>query len=1099
MWRASCRSSRSRRDNNPGVSRQDRSAFPAISPITTPQPMSTVTHPICLCGLIVDGLVVPFPMTQPMPLFVSHPSLRINLRILVLFHALHSAVLISWTCCLDAANSAARSGRYRDSCKTHNAQGVQGHLAQALPHPHSVQPVNAPPSPPPTQLRLTSQCTPPSRPPAQGQQAGPSRNPPQHGAIRGARGLARPLSNTWVHQYHNDNVRFDTSKVTRQKVDAIVAKTSNLVVYYSKGQSPLQLQIDVDASQTRLSDHPGLIEGLQINPASWLDLYANLEWKTMQASTYFLLDKHAPTLIRLRPSLLVELDLGDCPNIDKFIGKQSRKRTGTALVSPPKAARTNTNLTPGQSRDVIEIPDSPPTTSTVFPLLVPLVPSSSHAPILSQLQSLPQTASPERKFPDSFYACEHDAAWKKYDALRDSSSGKTSIPAVFSTLFPDGAIYLFTPPHVKQHFVAFGRTEEGSWKSFLVGLRDVEAGRSLVSAAPIPMLHHSPAPTTIVKVEPAPIPAAQDGSILNPPPAQRDPAPASVFGLCDFCDIPLTIAPSAKLTQLLTQLVPQSQLDPTPVNPNHRAAFMPHQSVAYCRQHAMDMNLLPTARANSWPEHINYAGLVLRVHDILPTLQEILENLPECDTFQAALTSEAFKKATGYFGELGYRNISSTIRSLFPAITITVDFAPLSWDALMDQVLIPEAMVCLICEDLDISPELASTVLEESTPFGLVYHSDTLDRDRCVQREKERGKAREQPALPLRVSSPRLTPSPAHPSPSPVPSPLLPPHAVSPHLAPAAWSRSPTPPSPTLDPDAICPYCDQEFPIAPTDTLTAMAKKLSSISWPDPLPEYPHHRTLPQITMSLDHCARHRFERDLIPAAIAGNWPFAPDFAHLFHRILDLGPTLRNLSKNLDQSHFCMVSRQYYGNKLTQLSSLGHQYLSNRVHGSAYYGERGYQLLDLALRFIFPGTFDISNFRPLTYDIVLREVLIPEATIRLIQQDMGITLDAAIVVLENSDAFGRLLHPSDNDCRFYNAALSTIARSHRRTQWGLRTWEASGSPLDFHAWLQNQWDTEDAMAVKVEHIDQLIPAQGSNHVDWSKVNLHAPVIDLTDL
>ncbi|KAJ7809306.1 hypothetical protein B0H14DRAFT_3759998, partial [Mycena olivaceomarginata] len=251
----------------------------------------------------------PFPMTQPMPLFVSHPSLRINLRLLVLFHALHSAVLISWTCCLDAANSDARSGRYRDSCKTHNAQGVQGHLAQALPHPHSVQPVNAPPSPPPTQLRLTSQCTPPSRPPAQ--------------ASRRDQAVTLRSTEQSVEHCHNDNVRFDTSKVTRQKVDAIVAKPSNLVVYYSKGQSPLQLQIDVDASQTRLSDHPGLIEGLQINPASWLDLYANLEWKTMQASTYFLLDKHAPTLIRLRPSLLVELDLGDCPDIDKFIGKQS--------------------------------------------------------------------------------------------------------------------------------------------------------------------------------------------------------------------------------------------------------------------------------------------------------------------------------------------------------------------------------------------------------------------------------------------------------------------------------------------------------------------------------------------------------------------------------------------------------------------------------------------------------------------------------------------------------------------------------------------------------------------------------------------------------
>jgi hypothetical protein len=41
------------------------------------------------------------------------------------------------------------------------------------------------------------------------------------------------LSNTWVHQYHNDNARSDTSKVTRQKVDAIVAKTSDLVVYHS--------------------------------------------------------------------------------------------------------------------------------------------------------------------------------------------------------------------------------------------------------------------------------------------------------------------------------------------------------------------------------------------------------------------------------------------------------------------------------------------------------------------------------------------------------------------------------------------------------------------------------------------------------------------------------------------------------------------------------------------------------------------------------------------------------------------------------------------------------------------------------------------------
>jgi hypothetical protein len=167
------------------------------------------------------------------------------------------------------------------------------------------------------------------------------------------------------------------------------------------------------------------------------------------------------------------------------------------------------------------------------------------------------------------------------------------------------------------------------------------------------------------------------------------------------------------------------------------------------------------------------------------------------------------------------------------------------------------------------------------------------------------------------------------------------------------------------------------------------------------------------------------------------------------------------------------------------------------------YGERGYQLIDMVLRFMFSDTtFDISSFHPLTYDIVLREVLIPEAASRLIRHDMGITLQAATVVLEESHNFGRTLHPSNDDCEFYNAALSTIARSHRRTAWGLRVWEASGSRLDFHAWLQEQRDMEETIAVKVEPVDtEILRAQvgPSAQADWSKVDFCAAVIDLTDL
>ncbi|KAJ7864115.1 hypothetical protein B0H14DRAFT_2574555 [Mycena olivaceomarginata] len=171
----------------------------------------------------------------------------------------------------------------------------------------------------------------------------------------------------------------------------------------------------------------------------------------------------------------------------------------------------------------------------------------------------------------------------------------------------------------------------------------------------------------------------------------------------------------------------------------------------------------------------------------------------------------------------------------------------------------------------------------ESTLFGLAYHSDTLDRDWCIQRGKGRGKSREEP-----TQLPEKTPP--QPSPFPVSSPLLASHALSPHLFPASWDSeecSLSPLSPLrLASDALCNYCDEEFPLAPSAMLIAMGEKLFNISWADPLPETPHHRSLPGITMAVDHCARHQYERDLIPAAILHNWPFTPDFSSLWWNLV---------------------------------------------------------------------------------------------------------------------------------------------------------------------------------------------------------------------
>ncbi|KAJ7663616.1 hypothetical protein B0H17DRAFT_1143944 [Mycena rosella] len=315
---------------------------------------------------------------------------------------------------------------------------------------------------------------------------------------------------------------------------------------------------------------------------------------------------------------------------------------------------------------------------------------------------------------------------------------------------------------------------------------------------------------------------------------------------------------------------------------------------------------------------------------VMDTLQELLDDLEACESFVTAKSGE-FKSATAY-------------KSLFPAATITVDYSPLTYDALAEQVLLPEAIICLVMDELGVSDEEAGDVLHD------IIRTSRIAND----------------AAPKTTSLP-------------LPSPLLPPHALSPALAPADFEREPTPLS--LISDSLC--CDEELPFAPFNIMIAMGKKFFDLSWPDHMPNNPQHRRVPQIRITVDYCARRRFKRDHIPAVIFGGWPFEPNFSALFHRILDLGPTLHNLCMGLNQSHFFLGTIEYYGNKLTQ--SLKAQYASNRSseNGVRYYGE------------------------------CVHEILILETVTRLIQHDLGLGSDA-IAVLKQSYTFGITLHPGDD-------------------------------------------------------------------------------------
>ncbi|KAF7372442.1 hypothetical protein MVEN_00105500 [Mycena venus] len=113
----------------------------------------------------------------------------------------------------------------------------------------------------------------------------------------------------------------DTGKAARQKLTAIANRTAELVIFHTKGVAPLQLQVQVTSLlQMQLLAHPTLMNDLQINPMTWFDLWVRSDWKTVQASTTFEIDRNHPSIIRLRPSLMIELPIEDRPGIDRFHG-----------------------------------------------------------------------------------------------------------------------------------------------------------------------------------------------------------------------------------------------------------------------------------------------------------------------------------------------------------------------------------------------------------------------------------------------------------------------------------------------------------------------------------------------------------------------------------------------------------------------------------------------------------------------------------------------------------------------------------------------------------------------------------------------------------
>ncbi|KAJ7212990.1 hypothetical protein GGX14DRAFT_393200 [Mycena pura] len=923
---------------------------------------------------------------------------------------------------------------HQDSLSIVQQPAVQSQILhpypQALPSNsfNTYAPLPLPPNP-------DSQAPPSSQPRST---AGLSHAPRKHQ-------LAQPMSATWVNKRSEENRAVQSNKTARQRLDVAQQSTVEFVVYYREHQSPLRIQLPIPTfPQTCLADHADLMSELKLGSSSWLDVYQGGDWKTLQTSTVIEVSKHHPVVIRLRPSLLEEIPLERCPNYNDFLIQQPRKRTGSALVSPPKkVARMSTDSAPiAAHRTPLLLPPVPPpiagqTSSSVEPPAIIYQPPPSLAPLPLPVSTVAESVnnSSVRHFPESFTVAEHDRAWVRYDEQQKIRTlGREKM---WHELFPNSRFakttvgfwhkfYVGAPRAIRDHFIGLGAA--GSWTEFRTAVsayqKDGILPQFLLAASHYPPAAPPVAPPPI-SVQPLATlndaePSAAVTSHAEQPQSQSTPL-TSTYGLCDFCDTPYKVEPSAKLLQLRSQLFLISSLSPNVFNPAHRTLLSQSRLAVYCKQHETDAVLMPAARAGGWPEYINFASMLSRVDDLVPELQVILEDLPSSVFFEDACSTKHFLKKTGYFGPIGYNAVKQFVVDKFPVVTIQDNIAPLTYNELVE-LFVAEALIYLITEDLAVDSDTAMTVLEDSTSYGHAYHADVDDRDRSA------AKFRADPVEPAREHQRLPIPFPLA---SPIPSPTLPVPLTLP-------PREDTPSPPPADPETLCHYCDEPLPLSPTETLVDMGDKLYCISWAAPHPSNRLHRKLPRITRSADYCQRHRFERDQLGPALSRGWPDKPNF--------------------------------------------GQQPGTRAWNGI---------IIATALSLLFPPDSPDSDlvpaYHPLPHIIFLREVLIPETTIRLIESDCRVNREEATSILHESYQFGLTLHPNDGECQSYTRILMCIADSNRYPNCSFDQYRISGTELSFEQWVMQQRGMD---VVKNEPVDiSLDHARGSPHI--------REVIDLT--
>ncbi|KAI7946701.1 hypothetical protein MJO29_002218 [Puccinia striiformis f. sp. tritici] len=199
----------------------------------------------------------------------------------------------------------------------------------------------------------------------------------------------------------------------------------------------------------------------------------------------------------------------------------------------------------------------------------------------------------------------------------------------------------------------------------------------------------------------------------------------------------------------------------------------------------------------------------------------------------------------------------------------------------------------------------------------------------------------------------------------------------------------------------VCPFCYEQLPDHHSDELKALYEyfKKESRGFTVKLPEF-----------------------ELIPMGRARGWPIEMDWVTLPSRVKPLSPHLWSVAKQRTPSVFLAPALQRWKTLGPSKANSSYHNLDDfRVEIPGYYGMQGNSVIYLTLERMFLKKKSLAKITalalPMSPDYLIRKVLVPEAALGLIAQDLLKEIGDPLVLqtLQESRDYGAAVFSGDQD------------------------------------------------------------------------------------